>query len=180
VCTGVGIGPTLIDRVWGITKAYTTRVGAGPFPTKLEDEEGDRLRDAGAEFGATTGRPRDCGWLDLPALRHAARLNGLTGLCVTKIDVLARLPRVRLCTRYRDGVQPGLHELDQAVPELEEVPGWGAPDLYEAVRAARTREALPAPVRAYLARIEEAVGVPVVLVSLGAEREETVRFEDAF
>ncbi len=180
VCTGVGVGPTLIDRVWGISKAYATRVGAGPFPTRLEGEPGDRLREAGGEYGATTGRPRDCGWLDLPALRYAARLNGLTGLCVTKLDVLARLPAVKICARYRDGVRPGRDGFEAAQPEFEIVPGWGGPDLFERVCAARTLDALPSPVRAYLDQISEAVGVPVTLISLGADREQTVRLEDAF
>ena len=180
VCTGVGIGPTLIDGAWGITKAYATRVGNGPFPTRLEGEEGDRLRAAGREFGATTGRPRDCGWLDLPALRHAARLNGYTGLCVTKVDVLASLPRAMVCERYRDGVLPGRDELDRAVPELVELPGWGEPGLGPAVAAAKSLTDLPGAVRAYLDRISEAVEVPVVLVSTGPERGQTLALREPF
>lgn len=180
VCTGMGVGPTLIDAVWGITKAYTTRVGRGPFPTRLDGEEGDRLREAGSEYGATTGRPRDCGWLDLPALARAARLSGMTGLCVTKLDVLAALPRVQVCEAYEDGLQPGRDGLDRAVPKLRTVPGWGDPSIVDALRAANKLEDLPKPVRAYLDLIEQHTGVPVVLASVGPDRAETLRFASAF
>jgi adenylosuccinate synthase len=179
-CAGLGIGPTLIDEVWGITKAYATRVGAGPFPTCAADAAGDLLRQAGAEYGATTGRPRDCGWLDLPALRHAARLNGLTGLCVTKLDVLAALPSVQLCTRYRGGAEPGVVDLADVVPEYEEVPGWGDPSLRTQIAAARRLEDLPSAARAYLDGVESAVGVPIVLVSVGPDREQTILTGAAF
>ncbi len=180
VCTGLGIGPTLIDAVWGITKAYTTRVGAGPFPTKLEGEVGNRLRQAGGEYGATTGRPRDCGWLDLPALRFAARRNGLTGLCVTKLDVLAALPEVEICVRYRDGLDPGREGFDDAQPEYERVPGWGDASWAAQLSESRSIEQLPKPIRAYLDRIEEYVGVAITLVSVGADREQTIRVTSAF
>jgi adenylosuccinate synthase len=180
VCTGIGIGPTLIDHAWGITKAYTTRVGEGPFPTKLAGPEGDRLREAGAEYGATTGRPRDCGWLDLPALAHAARLSGLDGLCVTKLDVLAELPEVRVCESYEDDLDPGRDGLFHAVPRLRTLNGWGDPTLGDQLRAATRREALPGPVRAYLDLIEERTQVPVVLVSVGPDRAQTLRFAEAF
>ena len=179
-CAGLGIGPTLIDAVWGITKAYTTRVGAGPFPTCERGELGELLRSAGAEYGATTGRPRDCGWLDLPALRHAARLNGLTGLCVTKLDVLAALPEVRVCTRYAEGAEPGTIELGDVIPEYEAVPGWGDPMLRTQIAAARRLEDLPPPARAYLERVEAAVGVPIALVSVGPDREQTILTRAAF
>ena len=179
-CAGLGIGPTLIDQVWGITKAYATRVGAGPFPTHANDESGEQLRQAGAEFGATTGRPRDCGWLDLPALRHAARLNGLTGLCITKLDVLAALPRVKLCTRYQGGAEPGVVDLAEVVPEYEEVPGWGDPSLRTQIAAARRLEDLPPAVRAYLDGVEAAVGVPIVLISVGPDRGQTILTGAAF
>ena len=180
VCTGIGIGPTLIDEVWGITKAYTTRVGRGPFPTRLTGPAGDRLREAGAEYGATTGRPRDCGWLDLPALSRAARLSGMTGLCVTKLDVLAALPEVQICESYEDDVDPGRDGLEQAVPRLRSVPGWGDPAILEGLHAAKDRAGLPAAVRAYLDLIEEHTQVPVVLVSVGPDRAQTLRFADAF
>jgi adenylosuccinate synthase len=179
VCTGIGIGPTLIDAVWGISKAYATRVGAGPFPSKVEGEVGNALREAGAEYGATTGRPRDCGWLDLPALRYAAHLSGMTGLAITKLDVLAELPRAFVCTAYEDGVDPGRDGLARAVARLEEIEGWGA-ELAPRVRQARTLADLPAPVRAYLDMVERAVEVPIALVSVGAERTQTITVAEPF
>jgi adenylosuccinate synthase len=179
-CSGLGIGPTAIDRVWGITKAYTTRVGAGPFPTRLDDEQGELLRQAGDEFGATTGRPRDCGWLDLPALRFAARRSGLTGLCVTKLDILAKMPAVAICRSYADGVVPGRDELDLARPVLESLPGWGDPELASQIALARRLEDLPAPARAYLDIISEAIEVPIALVSVGPGRDQTVFIDEAF
>lgn len=180
VCAGLGIGPTAIDGVWGISKAYATRVGAGPFPTRLDGALGDELRRAGDEFGATTGRPRDCGWLDLPALRYAARLNGLTGLCITKLDVLAALPTVQVCTRYAGGATPGEVELDEVEPEFEVLEGWGDPSLRDRIAAARRLEDLPAPVRSYLDRIAEEVGVPITLVSVGPDREQTILLSEPF
>ena len=180
VCTGLGIGPTLVNGVWGITKAYTTRVGAGPFPTKLDGEMGERLRSVGAEYGATTGRPRDCGWLDLPALRFAARRNGLTGLVVTKLDVLAQLATVEICTRYQDGVDPGRDGFDDAKPVYEPIAGWGDPGCAEQVSRARTLAELPSPVRAYLDLIAETTQVPITMVSVGADREQTIRVAPAF
>jgi adenylosuccinate synthase len=179
-CTGIGIGPTRIDHVWGITKAYTTRVGAGPFPTRIEGQAGQRLRDAGSEYGATTGRPRDCGWLDLPALRYAARLNGMDGLCVTKLDVLADLPEAHVCVGYEDGLEPGSDDLARAVPILNSIPGWGDPQLGVALRRARTQGELPKAARTYLDLIAEAVDVEIVLVSVGPQREQTVALRDAF
>jgi adenylosuccinate synthase len=173
-CTGLGIGPTAIDEVWGITKAYATRVGAGPFPTKLHGEAGEKLRTAGAEFGATTGRPRDCGWLDLPALRYAARINGLTGLCVTKLDVVAMLPEFYVCTAYEDGIEPGRDRLEDARPIYQRVQGWGDAGMSEKIQNSRRLEDLPAPVRAYLDLVAQAVGVPVTLVSCGPDREQTI------
>lgn len=180
VCTGIGIGPTLIDHVWGITKAYTTRVGGGPFPTRLSGDAGQRLREAGAEYGATTGRPRDCGWLDLPALAHAARLSGMDGLAVTKLDVLAALPTVEICESYEDDLDPGRDGLEHAVPRLRTLNGWGDPSLAAQLRAAERREDLPGPVRAYLELIEDRTQVPVVLVSVGPDRAQTLRFAEAF
>ncbi len=179
-CAGLGIGPTAINAVWGITKAYTTRVGAGPFPTRLDGELGDLLRGAGDEFGATTGRPRDCGWLDLPALRYAARRNGLTGLCVTKLDVLAQMPKVAICRSYADGVRPGHDEFEAARPEIEFLPGWGAPELAERISEARELEDLPAAARSYLDMISEFTGVPIALVSVGPGRDQTVFIGEAF
>ncbi len=179
-CAGLGIGPTAIDGVWGISKAYTTRVGAGPFPTRLDGELGELLRRAGDEFGATTGRPRDCGWLDLPALRYAARRNGLTGLCVTKLDVLAKMPQVGLCIAYEDGVVPGRDEFEGARPQIELLPGWGEPEIAERISEARQLEDLPAIARAYLDRISDFTGVPISLVSVGPGRDQTVFIDEAF
>ncbi|MCA9693747.1 MAG: adenylosuccinate synthase [Myxococcales bacterium] len=178
-CAGLGVGPTRIDEVWGITKAYTTRVGAGPFPTKLAGPIGDALRHAGAEYGATTGRPRDCGWLDLPALRHAARLNGLTGLCVTKLDVLAALDRVSVCVDYEDGARPGTHGFANARPIYRELDGWRELSPSQLAGARRLAD-LPAPVRAYLDMISEHAGVPITLVSVGPGREQTILVREAF
>ncbi len=178
-CTGLGIGPTRISEVVGITKAYCTRVGNGPFPTELHGEPGERLRVAGGEYGATTGRPRRCGWIDLPALRYAARINGMTALAMTKIDVLAGLGDVSLCVGYR--VHGELTEdfpiddLGRAEPVWETVPGWDP-----SVANARTEADLPAAVRAFIARVEAHVGVPVAMASVGADREATVIRREMF
>ena len=180
VCTGLGVGPTVIKEVWGITKAYTTRVGAGPFPTKIEGEEAERLRQAGGEFGATTGRPRDCGWLDLPALRYAARLNGMTGLCVTKLDVLAMLPEIKICRSYRDGVTPGTDAFEKAVPEYETLPGWKDEAWASRLSEIRRYDDLPGPVRAYLDLIAADVGVSISLVSIGPGRDQTIMLRAPF
>ena len=130
-CVGAGVGPRDIDEVWGIAKAYSTRVGSGPFPTELEDELGDRLREVGGEVGTTTGRPRRCGWLDLVALRYAVRLNGMTGLVVTKLDVLSGIDPLRVAVRYRHPEGATFDEfpyhqsvLHHAEPEYDELPGW--------------------------------------------------------
>jgi adenylosuccinate synthase len=178
---GSGLGPTAIDRVMGISKAYTTRVGGGPFPTELNDETGERLRKVGAEFGATTGRPRRCGWLDTVVLRYAVRVNGLWGLAVTKMDVLSGLPTLKICTAYElDGQRltelPGeLEDLSRVTPVYEELPGWE-----QSLAGARTIEDLPPAAQRYLRRIEEIVGVPVVCVSVGAERGETIILQNPF
>lgn len=180
VCTGMGVGPTLIDHVWGITKAYTTRVGAGPFPSRIDGELGQKLRDAGGEYGATTGRPRDCGWLDLVALRYAAAVNGMTGLCVTKLDVLAALPEIQVCVGYEDGLDPGRDDLASARPILQRVEGWDDPALAGRLKEARTQDDLPGPIRAYLDFISEQVGVPVVMASVGPGRDQTVMMARPF
>lgn len=174
--TGSGLAPRYIDEVMGVTKAYTTRVGLGPFPTELTGTEGDVLRDQGAEFGATTGRPRRCGWLDALALRHAARVNGLDALAVTKLDVLTGIPTLYIATSYRVGEEivtefPGrLHLLEQAQPVYEQQPGWS-----EDLTGARTLNELPETARRYLHRIQEIADVPVSLVSVGQSREQTIR-----
>lgn len=179
VCAGAGVGPTAIDAVLGISKAYTTRVGSGPFPTELIGVEGERLREAGAEFGATTGRPRRCGWLDAVVLRYAARVNGLTGLAITKLDVLTGLPSIPICTGYRlggevlDTLPARQGELDRVEPVYERLPGWT-----EDLRDVRRWEALPATAQAYLRRIERLVGLPICLVSVGPGREQTLQLRD--
>ncbi len=178
-CTGSGIGPTRLDRVIGITKGYCTRVGEGPFPTELHDEIGERLRQAGGEFGSVTGRPRRCGWLDLPALRYAARVNGLDGLAVTKLDVMTGLATIRVCVAYdtpsgRTRDLP-VDDLDHATPVYETLAGWT-----ETLPAVRTLRELPAAALAYVRFLEEASGVPVYVVSVGPRRDETIILRDAF
>ena len=180
-CQSAGIGPTAIDAVVGITKAYATRVGSGPFPTELLGEAGDRLRNAGGEFGATTGRPRRCGWLDLPALRMGARLSGMTHLALTKLDVLAELPEVSVCVAYKvDGKELDEPPIDpddiaRAEPVYTSFPGWG-----RLPSNAREVTDLPTPARAYVETIERMAGVPFCLVSVGPDRNETIRLHDPF
>jgi adenylosuccinate synthase len=176
---GAGVGPTAISRAVGITKAYTTRVGGGPFPTELNDETGERLRQAGGEFGAVTGRPRRCGWLDLPGLRYARRVNGLTDLIVTKLDVLTGLESIEVCVAYdtpygRVRDLP-INDLDVATPVYERVPGWNEP-----LDRARSINDLPANARAYVERIAAEVDVPLAMVSVGPQREATIRLRDLF
>ncbi|HEY8468693.1 MAG TPA: adenylosuccinate synthase [Longimicrobiales bacterium] len=174
--TGVGIGPTSIDAVLGVVKAYTTRVGGGPLPTELDSEIGDRLRELGGEYGATTGRPRRCGWFDAVVLRYAARVNGLTGLALTKLDVLDSFDEVKIATAYEAGgavledFPEELSLLERARPVYETLPGWRTPTSH-----ARTIDELPPRARAYLRRIEELTGVPIWFVSVGTDREEIIR-----
>jgi len=180
-CTGAGVGPKRIDKVIGISKAYTTRVGGGPFPTELKDEIGARLRERGKEFGATTGRPRRCGWLDIFALRYARRVNGLTEIMITKLDVLTGLDPIRICVGYRcqgrlvEEFPPDLETLERCEPTWEEMPGW-----QENLAGCRSLEQLPRPARDYVRRIEALTGVPVAAISVGAEREETVVLRHPF
>ncbi len=180
--TGTGIGPNRIDTVIGITKAYTTRVGGGPFPTELDDADGRHLREAGAEFGSVTGRPRRTGWLDLPGLRYAARVNGLDGLALTKLDVLTGLERIQVCVAYDtpDGRTEDLpidliDEPDTCRPVYEELQGWS-----ESLEAVRTLDELPKAARAYVRFLEEGAGVPVYLVSVGPRRRETIMLHNPF
>ena len=184
-CTSAGIGPTAITSVIGIAKAYTTRVGGGPFPTELTDALGDRLREAGGEYGATTGRPRRCGWLDVAALRLAVRWNGLGGLALTKLDVLRGMGRVKICVGYTvDGPEgketydelptdPG--EIDRAVPVYEELEGWDAD-----TREVRDFGELPPAAQKYVRRIEALVGVDCALISVGPGRAETIVIRNPF
>lgn len=168
-CTGLGVAPNRIGTVTGIFKAYCTRVGSGPFPTELEDATGENIRKAGNEFGSTTGRPRRCGWLDLPALRYAVMVNGITELAMMKADVLNGMDTVRLCTHYRVGGKT-LDRLPYDIttgiePVYMDMPGWG--------NAISTDE-LPAQLQHYITTIEAAVGVPITIVSLGPDRTETI------
>lgn len=174
-CTGLGVPPTAIDRVIGIVKAYSTRVGNGPFPTELEDEMGERLRAEGHEFGATTGRPRRCGWLDLVALSYTSRLNGFTELAVTKLDVLAGLDELHVCTAYEvDGktttrFPTDLRTLSRATPVYEALPGFTG-DL----SGARSMDDLPGAARDYLQFVSDHLGVPITVIGTGPKREETL------
>src|SRR4051794_28343144 len=180
-CQSAGIGPTQINHVVGITKAYATRVGEGPFPTELHGEAGERLRKAGGEFGATTGRPRRCGWLDLPALRMGVRLSGMQSLALTKLDVLGGLGEVKVCVAYKvDGKELDEPPVDpddiaRAEPVYRTFPGWD-----KLPSAATTIVDLPAPARAYVETIERMAGVPFCLVSVGPDRAETIRLTDPF
>jgi adenylosuccinate synthase len=175
---GLGIAPRWITRVMGVTKAYTTRVGAGPMPTELFDEDGDAIRKAGAEFGTVTGRPRRCGWFDAEIVRFTAQLNGFTEIALTKLDVLDGLPRLRIGIGYRHPASQGLHHywegdahwLGQVQPEYIEMEGWG-----QSTRGLRNYSQLPPQAQAYVRKLEELIGVPVSYVSTGPEREEIIR-----
>ena len=174
-CTGSGVGPRDLDYILGITKAYTTRVGAGPFPTELFDEVGQYLGEKGNEFGATTGRSRRCGWFDGIALRRAAQVNSISGLCITKLDVLDGLETLRICTGYKyqgetlDLPPVGADAIEKCEPIYEDMPGWS-----ESTVGARSLDKLPANAQAYLKRLEQIVEVPVDIISTGPERDETI------
>jgi len=175
VCTGAGVGPNAIDYVLGITKAYVTRVGGGPFPTELFDESGERLARRGDEFGATTGRARRCGWLDAVALRRMVKLNGVSGFCVTKLDVLDGFEEIQICTSYRlHGELLDAPPLDASnwahlEPVYESFPGW-----QETSRGATSLDQLPSAARSYLEAMERLCGAPVHIVSTGPERSENI------
>ncbi|HSS67017.1 MAG TPA: adenylosuccinate synthase [Nocardioidaceae bacterium] len=178
-CTGSGIPPTAIERVIAIVKAYTTRVGSGPFPTELFDDSGEFLRKTGVEYGTTTGRPRRCGWYDAVIARYAARVNGVTDFVLTKLDVLTGLDKVPVCVAYDvDGVRHDEMPVNQtdfhhAKPIYEELPGW-----WEDISAARTLSDLPANARAYIAAIEEMSGARISAIGVGPGRDETVVAHD--
>jgi adenylosuccinate synthase len=178
-CTGSGIPPTRLDRVIGIVKAYTTRVGEGPFPTELDDEFGEHLRKTGQEYGTTTGRPRRCGWYDTVIARYAARVNGVTDFVLTKLDVLTGLEQVPVCVAYDvDGVRHDEMPVNQsdfhhAVPVYEYLPGW-----WEDISGARTLEELPANARAYVARVEELSGARISAIGVGPARDATIVVHD--
>jgi len=179
VCTGLGLPPKAIGRVLGVVKAYTTRVGEGPLPTELSGEMGDRLRESGNEYGAVTGRPRRCGWYDAVAVRYGARINGLDGLALTKLDVLDGLERIDICTAYRCNGRTltefpaDVRQLAECEPVYESMPGWSA-----RTAGVRTFAQLPQAARNYIARLEEVSGVKAAIVSTGSERADTILRDD--
>lgn len=176
VCTGAGIGPIYIDEIYGVLKAYTSRVGAGPFPTEQDNVIGDTIRELGFEYGTTTNRPRRCGWLDTVMIKYAARVNGLTGLAINHVDTIGKLDNIKLCVAYKkDGeivksFPSSLKELEKCTPVYEEFEGWQGTDISNV----RTFEGLPENAKRYLRRIEEIVGVQIKFVGVGKEREETI------
>ncbi|WP_366923558.1 adenylosuccinate synthase [Metallumcola ferriviriculae] len=180
-CIGAGIGPTKIDQVIGVCKAYTTRVGEGPFPTELDDQIGEEIRKNGAEFGTTTGRPRRCGWFDAVILRYAVRVSGLSSLALTKLDVLDSLERIKVCTGYKlNGKEisefpHSLKQLSLCEPIYEELPGW-----QENTSNARQFNELPLNAQKYIKRLEEIAGVPAAIVAVGPKRTETIQTKDMF
>ncbi len=179
---GAGVGPSQLHYVLGMAKAYTTRVGAGPFPTELGDEIGEHLRVKGNEYGSVTGRPRRCGWFDAAALKRAVELNGMDGICITKLDVLDGLDRVRVAVGYkvagggrRDILPVGAEALAICEPVYEELPGWK-----ESTVGIKRFEDLPANARSYLRRLESLVGAPIAIISTGPDRAETIVLEHPF
>ncbi|GAA0123657.1 MAG: adenylosuccinate synthase [Clostridium argentinense] len=175
VCVGTGIGPTMINSAVGVVKAYTTRVGKGPFPTELNDEVGDWIREKGHEYGTTTGRSRRCGWLDLVILKTAARVSGLTSFAITKIDTLAGLEKLKVCVGYKfedkviDYFPASLEDLGKCEPIYEEFNGWD-----ESIEDVRTYEDLPENAKIYLNKIEEFTGVKASIISVGPRRDQTM------
>ena len=176
-CAGSGIGPRHINEVVGIVKAYTTRVGSGPFPTEDEGEVGQRLRDIGGEYGATTGRPRRCGWFDAVLVRHASMVNGLSQLALTKLDVLSGLEELKICTAYKnmERFPSDAPSMSRAVPVYETLPGWS-----EDISECTSKDQLPENCKRYIARIEELIGVKVGLLSLGPARRSTILLDPLF
>jgi adenylosuccinate synthase len=178
---GTGVGADAIDYVLGIAKAYATRVGGGPFPTELNDETGQLIRDKGAEYGATTGRPRRCGWIDIVALKRAVAINGITGLCITKLDILDGMPSLKMCIAYKyHGKQTEYSPLDEAgwdecEPVYLEFPGWT-----ESTAGITEWDKLPPAARAYLRSLEELVGCPIAIVSTGPDRDANIVLQDPF
>lgn len=174
VCIGSGVGPTKIDQVIGVAKAYTTRVGDGPFPTELKDAIGDRIRETGNEYGTTTGRPRRVGWFDSVVVRHARRVSGITGLSLNSLDVLTGLDTVKICTGYKyrgeilEHYPASLKMLSECEAVYEELPGW-----HEDISGVRKLEELPANTRRYVERVSELTGIPIAIFSVGRNREQT-------
>jgi adenylosuccinate synthase len=180
VCTGLGVPPQAIGGVLGVAKAYTTRVGEGPLPTELSGALGDRLRESGQEYGASTGRPRRCGWYDALAVRYAVRVNGIDALALTKLDVLDGLDRIEICTSYRyrgdalTDFPSDLNVLGECEPVYESLPGWSHPS-----RGVTAYDRLPREAQRYIARLEEISGVPAAIISTGSDRTETIVKEDS-
>jgi adenylosuccinate synthase len=181
VCAGAGVGPEKLHHINGIVKAYTTRVGSGPFPTELLDEIGVYIQEKGAEFGATTGRRRRCGWLDLVMLKDSIRYNGLTSLSITKLDVLTGLDEIKICVAYElngkkiEYMPASLENLAQCTPVYETIPGWK-----EDISSARQMDHLPGEAKEYLKKIEQITGVPLSIVSVGPMRDQTIELKDMF
>jgi adenylosuccinate synthase len=180
-CTGLGIGPTKITGVIGIVKAYTTRVGSGPFPTELHDATGEMMREKGGEFGATTGRPRRCGWLDTVILKHSAAINGFSGIVITKLDILDGMDTIKICTSYRykgktyKDMPKDIAVLENCTPVYEEFRGWK-----ESTEGVTEFRKLPRQAQAYIRKIEELIGVKIVIVSTGQKRDELIVLKDQF
>jgi adenylosuccinate synthase len=180
-CTGLGVGPTKIDRVLGVVKAYTTRVGSGPFPTEIKGPLGEHLQDKGGEFGATTGRPRRCGWLDLVALRHSSRINGFTGIAITKLDILDGLEEIKICTSYRYGSKTLLEFPKEAAlvercrPVYETLIGWK-----ESTTGIRDFSGLPGAAQDYIKTVGRLLGVEVQMISTGQKRDELITLNKQF
>jgi adenylosuccinate synthase len=180
LCTGAGVAPTRISGVIGVSKAYITRVGGGPFPTEIHDEVGQRIREIGREFGAVTGRPRRCGWFDLPLLRYTAMINGFDSLVITKLDVLDHLDEIPVCVEYRrcgaavDGMPATARELETLEPVYERLPGWK-----QQTAGISRYEDLPAKARAYLEYLETKTGVEIGCISTGPERNQTIVRRDS-
>jgi adenylosuccinate synthase len=179
--TGTGVSPREIHEVVGISKAYVTRVGSGPFPTELLDETGEKLRQVGGEFGATTGRPRRCGWFDAMVIRYAVRINGLTGIALTKLDVLSDFETIKVCTGYTfegqalETLPAKLETFENCVPVYEELPGWNTD-----ITGVRSFEQLPENAKKYVKRLEELAGCPIVMVSVGPRRDQTIMLKNPF
>lgn len=180
-CTGSGIGPKRIGKIIGVAKAYTTRVGSGPFPTELTDEIGNFLREKGGEYGTTTGRPRRCGWLDVVILRYAKRINGLDEIALTKLDVLSGIKKLKIATAYKlegkivEEFPTSISELEKCQPIYIEFDGWERLEQKEWKKIVKFGfEVLPKNAKVYLKKIEELIGIPITIISLGPSREETI------
>lgn len=181
VCTGAGIGPTMIDNVLGVVKAYTTRVGKGPFPTELFDEDGERLRSVGHEFGTTTGRSRRCGWFDAVILKYAVRINGMTSMAITKLDVLTGFETIKICVGYKMNDEiiydfpANIEDLALCTPVYEEMPGWS-----EDITSIKEFDKLPQNAKKYVEKLEELTGVKASIVAVGPKRDQTIVREDLY